>query len=319
MMPSADRGRKYVLTVTLNTTIDTMMDFHQRSGNLRIQNETSVAGGKGVNVSRCLQFLSCPNYATGVVGGTTGRRIKQLLRVEKLRHRFYHNRSESRHNLILCVPDLKTANRIFGQTPAITAGDYGEFYKMYGQLIARACLIVLSGSVLRGLPATVYAQLIRRARQRGIPVVLDASGPALREGLKARPQYIKPNRTEIQQATGITVRSLSDAVRAAASFRRMHIENIFLSLGESGAIGCNHNELWYAKAPKVTVRNTVGCGDAFVAAMCVAILQNKSLRQTLGLAVAAGSVNAGNIVPGRVNPAAVQQVFKQIKQKRIPF
>lgn len=318
-MPDRKAPSRHVLTVTLNTTIDTMLGYRRSARRHAFVKETRVAGGKGLNVSRALRRLACSSLATGIVGGRTGRQIERLLREEELRHRFYRNESESRQNLILCLPDLAPANRVFRQTPAITTAGYRAFRRMYRDILPGTDLVVLSGSVLTGLPAEVYADLIRDARRRKIPVLLDASGNTLREGLKARPAFIKPNVSEIQHATGIRVRTLTDAVKAAACFRRMNIPHIYLSLGERGAVGCNHNELWYAKAPKVTVRNTVGCGDAFVAAVCAAHLDGMGFSESLSLAVAAGTVNATNIVPGLVDQDAVKDMANRIKLKKLPF
>ncbi|MCA9403556.1 MAG: hexose kinase [Candidatus Omnitrophica bacterium] len=318
-MPGLDSGQRYILTVTLNTTVDTMLRYRRAGGCQRFDEETRVAGGKGLNVSRALRRLGRASLAAGIVGGCTGRDIEQLLRREGLRHRFYRNDAESRQNLILCLPELSPANRVFRQTPSISGHGYREFRRLYRDALLRADMVVLSGSVLDGLSPAVYADLIRDARRREIPVLLDASGTALREGLKARPTFIKPNLTEIQHATGIRVRTLNDAVRAAAFFRRMDLPNIYLSLGERGAIGCNHNELWYAKAQKVAVRNTVGCGDAFVAAVCAAHLDKLSLSAALSLAVAAGTVSATNFVPGLVDPNAVSAMAARIKLRKLPL
>lgn len=318
-MPARSDTNAYTLTVTLNTTVDTMLRYRHNGGRHALQEQTSVAGGKGLNVSRALRRLKQRSYATGIVGGETGGRIEGLLRQEKLPYRFYHNTGDSRENLILCLPRVTAANRVFRQTPAIDAAGYRRFRRLYRELLAGARLVALSGSVLEGLPATVYADLIRDARARNIPALLDTGGAALREGLKAQPTFIKPNHSEIQQATGIRVRSLSDGLRAVAAFGRWRIPHVYLSLGDKGAIGCNRNELWYAKAPKVSVRNTVGCGDAFVAAVCAAHLDNLSFPESLSLAVAAGTVNATNIVPGLIDPDAVRRTAGRIKLKNIPF
>ena len=47
-----------------------------------------------------------------------------------------------------------------------------------------------------GAPADLYASLIRMAHLYRCRVLLDTSGEALRQGLQAAPDFVKPNRSE---------------------------------------------------------------------------------------------------------------------------
>src|SRR2546429_457938 len=73
--------------------------------------------------------------------------------------------------------------------------------------------VVLSGSLPPGLPDDYYALLMQRAREAGVPSILDTSGDALRLGIAARPLLVKPNATEAGQFLGSEIRSVEDAVR----------------------------------------------------------------------------------------------------------
>jgi fructose-1-phosphate kinase PfkB-like protein/tetratricopeptide (TPR) repeat protein len=63
----------------------------------------------------------------------------------------------------------------------------------------RRTVIVLSGSLPAGCSPSIYATLIARAAALSIPVILDASGDALRCGIEAGPTMIKPNRAEASE------------------------------------------------------------------------------------------------------------------------
>ena len=73
---------------------------------------------------------------------------------------------------------------------------------------------------------------------------------------------------------------------------------VLLSLGSEGAMLATAEELWTAAAPQVTVRGTVGAGDAMTAVLC--FHSADSAADLLRACVAAGS--AAVLQPGSVPP-----------------
>jgi fructose-1-phosphate kinase PfkB-like protein len=65
-----------IITVTLNTAIDKTLSVPNfRLGRRhRTVEQTTMPGGKGVNVARVLKTLGAPVIATGLAGGATGTR-----------------------------------------------------------------------------------------------------------------------------------------------------------------------------------------------------------------------------------------------------
>ena len=63
-----------IITVTLNTAIDKTLSVPNfRLGRRhRTVEQTTMPGGKGVNVARVLKTLGAPVIATGMAGGATG-------------------------------------------------------------------------------------------------------------------------------------------------------------------------------------------------------------------------------------------------------
>ncbi|MBC7170883.1 MAG: 1-phosphofructokinase, partial [Polyangiaceae bacterium] len=68
-------------------------------------------------------------------------------------------------------------------------------------------MLVLAGSLPSGVPADVYARLIRAAREHGVKVCLDADAESLRLGIAAGPDLIKPN---VEEAERLLDRTLAD-------------------------------------------------------------------------------------------------------------
>src|SRR6187397_2923764 len=71
-----------IITVTLNAAIDKSLSVPSfRLGRRhRTVDQTTMAGGKGVNVARSLKTLGQPVIATGFAGGPTGTRIGEQSR-----------------------------------------------------------------------------------------------------------------------------------------------------------------------------------------------------------------------------------------------
>jgi 1-phosphofructokinase/tagatose 6-phosphate kinase len=71
-----------IITVTLNTAVDkTLAVPNFRLGRRhRTVEQTSMPGGKGVNIARVLKTLGQPVIATGFAGGPCGARITEQLK-----------------------------------------------------------------------------------------------------------------------------------------------------------------------------------------------------------------------------------------------
>ena len=75
---------------------------------------------------------------------------------------------------------------------------------------------VLSGSLPAGVPASIYADLVTRLKDRGKPVVLDASGAPLPPRSSPAPDIVKPNIDELGELVG---RPLGDEAEVLAAAR----------------------------------------------------------------------------------------------------
>src|SRR5687768_18619869 len=95
-----------ILTVTLNAAVDkTLAVPNLRLGRRhRTVEQTTMPGGKGVNVARVLKALGQPVIATGLTGGATGTRIVEQLTQLSVLSDFVRTREESRTNTALIDP-----------------------------------------------------------------------------------------------------------------------------------------------------------------------------------------------------------------------
>ena len=124
-------------------------------------------------------------------------------------------------------------------------------------------VVILSGSLPKEWPADTYRHLVEAAKKTGAKVVLDASGAALVEGVKAHPDVIKPNAEECEALIGFVPKTPEDFKRATAALKQF-CECPIIS---DGGAGCWFDGTFVA-APKVEVLDTTAAGDTLLAEWC---------------------------------------------------
>lgn len=156
---------------------------------------------------------------------------------------------------------------------------------------------ILSGSLPPSLPADFYARAISSLKAGGWTTVLDTSGEALRRGLEAGPDLVKPNKEECEELAGFALRTSEDFIRATSLLKK-HARHAIISAGHLGA--------WFdgrlIPAPETEVLDTTGAGDTLLAEYCLRLFdEGLAPDEAAKWAVAAGS--AACSTPGGAPPS----------------
>jgi 1-phosphofructokinase family hexose kinase len=289
---------------TLILALNPALDVEWRVDAIRVEEKNSIhaearwAGGKGVNVARWLRFLGGKPQLLIPLGGAVGRELAQCLRRERLSARIIPLREATRANVVITAPDGRQMR--FNQAgPRLSRSEWNTVLKVVRQNLPRCELLVLSGSLARGVPATAYGQLIRLARRHGVRTLLDCDGPAFAAAVKARPFLVKPNEHELAQWWGKSLRSEIAVRRAAMALSTITRGWVFVSRGANAGLLVNQREavLLQARPPRVTPRNRLGAGDALLAGAVRQIESGASpavwLREGLATGAAATQCVAG--------------------------
>ncbi|WP_042477354.1 1-phosphofructokinase [Bacillus ndiopicus] len=303
-----------ITTITLNAAIDQVyeMDSFIVGQTNRVINKRQQGGGKGVNVARVITALGGQACISGFVGGLNGKKIDLLLKEEKMHAEFVHIAGESR--VCLTVIDKQTENitELLEQGPTIQPEEWQRLLLWLKEQTKKSTYFVLSGSLPKGLPTTAYATMITLLKQKGARVMLDTSGEALYEGVRAVPFAIKPNEDEVTQLLGKAVESEQDLIQAGERLQALGIEHICFSLGAKGALFINESGVFRVNAPKIEVVNTVGSGDSFLGGLTYKLSQGAPYSEAYKWAVACGSANASEKDIGKVHLQVVEDFAKQL-------
>lgn len=305
----------HILTVTLNAAIDvayTVPGFGVDQINTALETR-KVAGGKGNNVARVLARLGRRVTATGFAGGNPGRFLEEDLERNGVLPAYEPINGETRTCMAILDPSGKSLTELREKGPTITAAEAERFLARFERLLAQAQIVTMSGSLPPGLPTGFYAELIRRAKARGIATILDASGKALREGIAAGPTLVKPNQDELAEWMGTPVNTREEVLAAARGLLAAGPALVAVSLGAEGLLLVTPDQVLQAVPPRIEALNTVGSGDSAVAGLAAGLAQELPLPEVVRLAVAAGTANALTPGVGEVWPEDVERLLPLIE------
>lgn len=277
-----------IATVTLNPTIDqTVFIPNFRAGEVnRVVQTQFDPGGKGVNVAWFLADYGFPISVTGFLGEENVLLFERLFTQKKIDDRFVRIDGRTRANIKIVdeVNQATTDINFPGQPP--TAPDIQRLFQIVEEITAACHWFVLAGSIPAGCPPDIYGELVKLIKSRGRAVALDTSGDALQLALPAGPNLVKPNIDELQELEGRSLQTEAEVIRAAQNWLTQGMETVVVSMGAAGALFVEANEVVLAQPPKVTVKSTVGAGDAMVSGTVAGKTKGASLAECARLATA---------------------------------
>ncbi|PYI56666.1 1-phosphofructokinase [Paenibacillus flagellatus] len=303
-----------ITTVTLNAAIDKTyyMDSFPLGKVSRVAEMISVPGGKGINVARVARQLGAAVLATGFVGGSNGDYIVKELGKAGIDNDFVAVEGESRLCLNMIDRSAGTSTELLEPGPVISASHIEAIKAKVKSLAAESAIIAFSGSLPKGAPAPLYAELIAVAKAEGAKAFLDTSGDALLEGVAAKPYFIKPNEDEIEKLIGRKLERESDLYASMKRLMEEGVACVVVTLGASGSVAGFGGRLYRVRAPRIEAVNAVGSGDSFVAGMATAIANGAPFEDALRLATAAGTANALNAQAGDIRTDDVERLSGEV-------
>ncbi len=304
-----------IYTVTLNPAIDkTVVIENFRAGGVnRVASVREDAGGKGINVSKCLKNLGEKSVAAMILAGDTGAKLERMLGELGIPVLSVWTEGENRTNLKIIDPVNKANTDINEPGPVVSAALLEQFKEKLGSRIQPEDVVILSGSLPAGVDRGLYGEWTAYFRSLGACVYLDADGEPMEKGMKAIPYMIKPNNDELAALLGKEKLSIEEMVFEGKRLHDTGIEEIVISLGGDGALFVSKNGCYRAEGLKVEVKSTVGAGDSVVAAMAYAQVKKLSRQEKISLAVAIG---AASVMQSGTQPPEAELVWELAKQVR---
>lgn len=174
--------------------------------------------------------------------------------------------------------------------------------------------LVVSGSLPIGLPGDILNRLGVIAKKRNAKLIVDTTGPALKDVVDANIYLIKPNLKELNTLMGNEGIDFDNVgMTARKLIERGKCEVIVVSMGAEGALLVTKDMLVPIKPPLVNRKSTIGAGDSMVAGIVLSISNNLSLLEAVQYGVACGTAATKNEGSALCKLEDVITLFESIK------
>jgi 1-phosphofructokinase family hexose kinase len=312
-----------ILTVTLNAAIDRTLavpNFHVGRRHRAVE-QTAIAGGKGVNVARALKSLGRPVLATGTAGGGTGQRIIELLDDEGITNDFVRITEESRMSTAVIDPTDGVTTEVNERGPALSNAERERVVERILYLAQGAQIVVLCGSLPRGVPVELYGQLVDELKRLGGTTVLDTEGEPLRVGTRSGPALVTPNVTEAEELVGHEFADDEDRLNGVREIVALGARDAIITY-ESGCVALLGGDSAERLAYRVSVEpreplSPIGAGDAFLAGYVAGLYEHRSAEQCLRLATACGAESVRHVGAGVIDPREVERLMPEVRAEQL--
>lgn len=271
---------------------------------------TLSLGGVGRNIAHNMALLGLPVTLFTVLGDDPnaarvenscrelGIDLSPALRLSGETTSTYLFITDHRGEMELAVSDMDIYRHL---TPA--------YLKEQLPRLDAARLVVADANI----PAASLAFL---AEHCAAPLFVDPVSTAKAEKLRpilGKLHTLKPNRLEAALLSGVDIVDEVSLQLAAGKLLEAGLARVFISLGEGGALCADHRAIEHLPIYPGEMRNTTGCGDAFMAALAWAFWHGKDLADSGRAGLAAASVALAGAAT--INPAMSEAALAQVMGK----
>ncbi len=273
--------------------------------------------GKGINVARIIKTLGEEVCVYGLVHDHSRDVFLSFLESAQIQSHLVAIPGTTRINVTILESKTGQTTHLNSLQAPVPSTIQQELLDLIKPRIAKGDLCACSGSLPGGLGNDFYQKLIRVCRDNGAGCMLDTSGKALKLGVRAKPQMIKPNLEELEEFFGEKVQGVHHIALKGKRLVDMGIEYVFISLGSDGMIAIHDNDCLLCSPPAIRAVDTVGCGDALVAGLLTGYARKFSFSEMCRMAVACGASKALHCGGGSLERNEVWQLMEDVKIKSV--
>ena len=283
---------KTQLVVLGSINVDHIMtteEFPQPGETLQAKHYQVAFGGKGANQAVAAARSGASTQLIGCVGQDAfGLEIKQKLQHDHINTDAVTAIEGTSTGVALIFLNHQAENFIGIHSGANAALDI-NYVERFKERICSANALLLQ---LETPIESVYtaAQIAKQANTR---VILNpAPAYPLESKLLSLVDIIIPNESETLSLTKIKINTEDDAHLAAQAFHNMGIDVAIITMGDKGVFLSEKDKLsQFIPAFKVNAIDSIAAGDTFTGAFTTALLEGKSLHQSVIFANAAAAIS----------------------------
>ncbi|MFZ1290958.1 MAG: PfkB family carbohydrate kinase [Melioribacteraceae bacterium] len=306
-----------VLSVTLNPLLERNLFFQNLSQSNRAYRENYSAGGKGINISRQLNFLGIQNHSLTFLGGNKGKIIRSILEKENINFSSINTKSETREAALLFDEKNKNLQTFFGINSIFTNDEISQFLSKIEKAIINSSIVVFSGSVPSENCSEIIEKGLELCNKYDKISVLDTYGENLETLIKLSPTVIHNNKNEIEKYLNVKLDSENDYQNVLNKFYNNEINLSFITNGKNSFFASKADFHYKIENPEVEEINPTGSGDAFLAGIIYGLEKSLIFNDFVKLGSALGALNASNLEVCKVKLEDAQKLTSQVTIQEI--
>ena len=309
-----------ILTVTMNPAIDKILilngfEIHKLHRLDEDEISMTVPGGKGVNIALALKILGNEVVATGFAGGYEGHMLCDQLRQRGVTTSFIFSEESTRTNTSILDLKNETLTEIndFGQN--IPADDLEFFLENFKRLLNRAEIVVIAGSIPRGVPEDIYKTMMEMTKNHNVKVIVHSSSDYLEPIVETSPFLINPDMRSSHVLFGKPVDGIEQFLEAGQEIlqRFKDTEFVIFTHRIENIVAVTREKSYILRPENLKIVSMLGYGDAYLSGFIHGYVQNLPTREVLEYASAAGLANVESLLKVTTDVNKINDNLTRIK------
>ncbi|MCL2187063.1 MAG: PfkB family carbohydrate kinase [Treponema sp.] len=305
------------LTVCLNPTIQKTLRFSSvipgtvnRTGIHRLD-----VSGKGINVTRVLTQLGKKVLHLTQLGGDLRPLFLSLCKQDGLNVEWVESDSQIRFCYTIINESDGSVTEYVEESEAVDEGTEERLLKEFDSVLYGAAdlkFLIISGTKAAGFSDAVIPTMVKKAKEKGLKVILDIKGNDLIESLKYQPDVIKPNLFEFASVFAPELIKDNDLINENINIKE-RIKSIVLEMthknkcciiltnGSKKIYAAKEDNFFEVDVQPIRAVNSIGCGDAFTAGFTATLETGANFKNAIEEGMRCGSLNASFEKPGVIS------------------
>ncbi|MCF6270629.1 MAG: PfkB family carbohydrate kinase [Melioribacteraceae bacterium] len=308
-----------ILTVTINPLLENRVEFETLTlGRVnRGVSKEQKAGGKGINVSRQLNYLSIKNTALLFLGGNNGKQLRKVLIDENINFTSISAKGETRGATLAIEKSKNRITSIFEPQSRLSENEINEFKTKLIKMIQNCKIVVFSGSIPNKESASIITYGIELANELDKISILDTYGDHLQSCIDASPTILHNNIHEIESSLNIKLKTQQSKIDFLKRLYPKGVKLAFITDGWKPTFASKFDFIYKIESKKIDEIDATGSGDAFVAGIAYGLEKALVFDEFVKIASALGSVNASQWSVCTVMLKEVENIINSITVKPI--
>ncbi len=250
------------------------------------KNFQMFGGGKGANQAVAAQRAGGDVRFVAAVGSDDfGRAALETLSIEGIDTRYVQT-LDGLSSGVAMIFVADSGENCIGVAPGANNALTPEYLHSHEQIFADISVLLVQLET----PIETVAAAIELATQQGATCILNpAPATPVPDRVIEALFCITPNESEAEMLTGVTVTDEKSAAAAADELLQRGVKNVVITMGKNGALLRNASGSHRQTAESVNVVDTTAAGDTFNGVLATMLAKDRSMRDAIGIAVAAAT------------------------------